>query len=50
MFLPWDMPGLVAVVLSDLILRFGAEPGLTFRGGTVSGQPGHLVIFPHNPW
>lgn len=50
MILPGDMPGFVAAALCDLMSRFRAEPAVIFRGGTVSGQPGHPVIFPRDLW
>lgn len=50
MILPGDMPGFDAAALSDLIARFRCEPSLIFRGGTVSGQSGHPVIFPRDLW
>jgi len=50
MILPADMPGFDPMALSDLIARFRAQPGLIFRGGTVSGQAGHPVILPRDLW
>jgi molybdenum cofactor cytidylyltransferase len=50
MILPADMPDFDPMALSDLIARFRAQPDLIFRGGTVSGQPGHPVILPRDLW
>jgi CTP:molybdopterin cytidylyltransferase MocA len=50
MILPADMPGFTPWALSDLIVRFQAEPGAIFRGGSGDGQPGHPAIFPRDLW
>lgn len=50
MILPADMPAVTAPALSDLIVRFQANPALVIRGGTAGGEPGHPVIFPRALW
>lgn len=50
MVLPADMPLFTTAALSAMVARFALSPDRILRGGSVTGKPGHPVIFPHDLW
>lgn len=46
MILPADMPEITTEDLTEMLLRFAADPTRILRGATSAGRAGHPAIFP----